>query len=96
MLGSIHDKILDATGVESIPMVLVGSKNDLSTQRQVSEKEATALSKTFKCSYVECSAKNKTNIDKIFQMAVSDLDKFNNPSAETGDDQQKAATCTLM
>jgi Ras family protein len=35
MCGIIREKILDYTGRESVPMVLVGNKSDLAVQRYV-------------------------------------------------------------
>ena len=63
-------RILNNRGVENA--ILVGNKVDLSDQRQVSEEE---LQK--KCNSIqmikkglECSARNKTNINEIFEEAI--------------------------
>lgn len=77
MLRIIRDKILDNTGSDNIPIVLVGNKSDLNLQRQVSEDEIVELSKEFgNCKYIECSAKLNTNITKVFQLIVDEIDRF--------------------
>ena len=62
--------ILERTEVENA--ILVGNKVDLSDQRQVSEEE---LQKKCNSSQMikkglECSARNKTNINEIFEEAI--------------------------
>ncbi|KAJ2691561.1 GTP-binding protein, partial [Coemansia spiralis] len=51
----IRDKILDMSGIESQAMVLIGTKNDLKSERQVSEDEARKIAASFGCSYFETS-----------------------------------------
>ena len=48
------------------PFVLVGNKTDLNKDRSVSEEDALALANKLDCYYIECSAKDNTNIEKIF------------------------------
>lgn len=68
LLPVIRDKILDSTGNDDIPMILVGNKLDL--ERKVSADEATKLAKEFNIPYIEVSAKLSTgensDISKIF------------------------------
>ncbi|KAI8320798.1 ferrous iron transporter B, partial [Martensiomyces pterosporus] len=66
MARVIHDKILDLTGTEKVPMILAGNKIDLEDERQVSREEALALAKEFGCPYIETSAKKNQNINEIF------------------------------
>ena len=47
----IRDKILNSIGNESIPMVLVGNKNDLTYQRQVETTQGQELAKKFNCKF---------------------------------------------
>ncbi|OLY77936.1 GTP-binding protein rhb1 [Smittium mucronatum] len=76
MVTSIRDKILDQTGLESLPMVLVGSKSDLDYARQVSKEDAVALAKVFNCNYIECSAKAEVNIGKFFSLLLLPISVF--------------------
>lgn len=46
MISIIRDKVLDYTGADSVPIVLVGNKSDLpEAQRAVPIEEAAALAK---------------------------------------------------
>eukprot|EP00004_Rigifila_ramosa_P005147 TRINITY_DN1561_c0_g1_i2.p1 TRINITY_DN1561_c0_g1~~TRINITY_DN1561_c0_g1_i2.p1 ORF type:complete len:135 (-),score=30.41 TRINITY_DN1561_c0_g1_i2:43-447(-) len=57
----------DAT---SFPVVLVGNKSDLESERQVSTEEGRELAKSFGATFLETSAKNKTNVEESFHAAV--------------------------
>ncbi|OMJ18741.1 GTP-binding protein rhb1 [Smittium culicis] len=98
MVRTIRDKILDQTGLDTLPMVLVGSKSDLDYARQVSKEDAYSISKEFDCSYIECSAKTEVNIDAIFQHAISEKNALNNSdnNGQTSKDNNAASNCSLM
>ncbi|KAJ2796181.1 hypothetical protein H4R20_005616 [Coemansia guatemalensis] len=66
----IRDKILDMSGTETVAMVLVGNKSDLSNERQISKSEAEQVAKSFACPYIETSAKENLNIDQVFVNSV--------------------------
>ncbi|VDD93767.1 unnamed protein product [Enterobius vermicularis] len=50
----------------SIPLMLVGNKADLSAERCVSQLQAQQRAEQWGVPYVETSAKNRTNVDKVF------------------------------
>ena len=52
---------------ESIHYVLIGNKNDLEEKRQIKYEEGKDFAEKHKMMFFEISAKNKINIDKIFQ-----------------------------
>ncbi|CEP11609.1 hypothetical protein [Parasitella parasitica] len=62
MVKIIRDKILDFTGLESVPCVVVGNKSDLSIQRQISPEEGKELGEQWQCSTIETSAKHDENV----------------------------------
>jgi Ras family protein len=64
MLKIIRDKILDFTGLETVPCVIVGNKSDLNIQRQISQEEGQALAQQWNCPMVETSAKHNENVGK--------------------------------
>lgn len=47
--------------------MLVGNKVDRESERTVSTEEGLALAKEFGCSFFECSAKTRENVDKCFE-----------------------------
>lgn len=66
LLPVIRDKILDSTGTDKVPMILVGNKLDL--ERKVSNDEGARLARQFGIPYIEISAKttNEQDISRIF------------------------------
>jgi len=67
---TMRDQILRVKDSESIPMVLVGNKCDLDSQRTVPTKNGTDLSVRWSCGFMESSAKTKHNIEAIFNEVV--------------------------
>jgi Ras family protein len=65
MIKIIRDKILDFTGLESVPCVIVGNKSDLNIQRQVSTEEGKELAQQWNCPTIETSAKHDENVCKL-------------------------------
>ncbi|KAJ2489596.1 hypothetical protein IWW37_003876 [Coemansia sp. RSA 2050] len=57
-------------GIDSVGIVLVGTKADLKDERQVTKKEAGELAAKFGCPYVETSAREGTNIEELFVKSV--------------------------
>ncbi|AOW06204.1 P-loop containing nucleoside triphosphate hydrolase protein [Yarrowia lipolytica] len=78
VLPIIHDKILNATGSSSIPLVIVGNKSDLDSQRQVSVEEAKELAASWGGAFVETSARDGTNVAKAFELLVEEIEKTQN------------------
>lgn len=75
MIPIIRDKILNSTGQDTLPMVVVGNKSDLDSQRQVSSEEGGQLAASFKVPFVETSAKTSTNVDKAFESLIEQVEK---------------------
>lgn len=64
------DMILDVDNNTLIPIILVGNKCDLEEYRQVQSSNAQRLAEEWRVKYFETSAKNKTNINRIFEELV--------------------------
>ncbi|KAG9128396.1 Ras GTPase, partial [Ceratobasidium sp. 392] len=56
-----------------IPMVLVGTKADLSSDREVSREQIQALADRWKMPYYETSAKRNWNIDAVFEDIIRQM-----------------------
>lgn len=55
------------------PIMLIGNKIDLAEQRQVSTEELANLATELKCLYIEVSAKESVNINKILSSIIGPL-----------------------
>lgn len=84
MISIIRDKILNATGADNLPMVVVGNKTDLESQRQIPIEEGQKLAESFGAAFVETSAKNNQNIDKAFELLISQIDSGSAENKEKG------------
>ena len=74
---------LKSAGDPKITIILIGNKNDLEENRQVSKEQGEEKAKSFGCAFLETSALSGDNIDKAFNMMVKEIfEKFSNDSAE--------------
>jgi len=53
-----------------VPAILVGNKNDLESEREVTTNEAIELAKELNIPFVETSAKTRENIENLFETLV--------------------------
>ncbi|EJD38442.1 hypothetical protein AURDEDRAFT_139563 [Auricularia subglabra TFB-10046 SS5] len=74
MVKIVYNKIIDFTGLQSLPAVLVGQKSDLS-RREVSTAEAEALAAKLGCACIETSARNNINVAETFEICLAEIEK---------------------
>ncbi|CAD6186694.1 unnamed protein product [Caenorhabditis auriculariae] len=89
-IKTMRDQIVRVKGSESVPILLVGNKCDLSHQRQVRTDEGLALAEYWSCPFTECSAKNNQNVNVTFAEIVREMNYVQNRS------RQSKSCCTLM
>ena len=83
-LPALHAKILRIKDSTKVPMVLIGNKCDLETEREVSKDEGQELANKFGAPFFEASAKNRINVEEAFSALVREVRK--KLSAETTSD----------
>ncbi|XP_041255557.1 GTP-binding protein Di-Ras2 [Onychostruthus taczanowskii] len=67
-LKPIYEQICQIKGdIESIPIMLVGNKNDENQNREVESSEGEAMARKWKCAFMETSAKTNHNVKELFQ-----------------------------
>ncbi|KIP07683.1 hypothetical protein PHLGIDRAFT_19110 [Phlebiopsis gigantea 11061_1 CR5-6] len=91
MVQIVYDKIINFCGLNQIPCVIVGSKTDLST-RQVPAEEGQQLAKQNHAAWVETSAKANTNVSKVFELCLAEIEKAS-PSSKA---DPPASKCTIQ
>eukprot|EP01112_Ceratiomyxa_fruticulosa_P022540 TRINITY_DN828_c0_g1_i1.p1 TRINITY_DN828_c0_g1~~TRINITY_DN828_c0_g1_i1.p1 ORF type:complete len:196 (-),score=27.73 TRINITY_DN828_c0_g1_i1:112-699(-) len=58
-------------------ILIVGNKSDLDKERAVSTSEGQELAKSYSAQYIEVSAKNNVNIEKIFHFLALEISRRN-------------------
>lgn len=75
VVKSIHEKLLDITGKENVPLVLVGNKTDLHMERAISTEEGKRLADEWKAIFLETSAKENQSVSDIFHNLLMEIEK---------------------
>jgi len=70
-----RDQIVRAKDNDNIPLVLIANKSDLAPARVVTQAEGQDLAALFACTYIETSAKTRTNVDEAFYQLVREIRK---------------------
>ena len=81
--------VLDADDNTLIPIILVGNKCDLEEYRQVQSSDAQRLAEEWRVKYFETSAKNKTNINRIFEELVYLIEANNQSNIQNTSNQNE-------
>ncbi|ELR15108.1 RAP1A, member of RAS oncogene family [Acanthamoeba castellanii str. Neff] len=90
-LPDLREQILRVKDMDSVPMVLVGNKCDLQDQRVISTDQGQQLAAKFgNCSFLESSAKTKTNVSEIFYDLIRQINRNKKPAAE----RRRSAFCS--
>ncbi|KAK6539765.1 Ras GTPase [Orbilia ellipsospora] len=107
-ISQFQSQILRVKDKDFFPLVVVGNKCDLETDRQVSTQEGRSLAESFGCPFMETSAKARINVDECFYELVREIRKYNkNPdgdpkkkeeiaSGENGEKGSGGCSCVLL
>ena len=76
-LSDIREQILRVKDTDQVPIILAGNKCDLQDQRVISTDQGNALAAQWHCTFIECSAKAKLNVDQIFHTLVQKINAAN-------------------
>ena len=68
----IRESLIERIGAESVPAVLVANKNDMDKSR-VSSEQGAALARKWGYPFIETSARNASNIDRVSCMLVNEI-----------------------
>ena len=72
-LVGFKDQILRVKDADRVPMVVVGNKSDLESERQVSNQEGGDLARSFGAPFFETSAKTRVNVEECFYQIVREI-----------------------
>ena len=74
---TFQQQILRVKDRDYFPIIIVGNKCDLESERQVSKQEGESLARSFGCKFIETSAKSRINVDNSFYDLVREIRRFN-------------------
>jgi len=66
-IENLQERLVDVTGYEGLPVVLVANKIDLEHERVVTYEQGKKLADEFGWHFLEASAKNMTNVTETFE-----------------------------
>jgi GTPase KRas protein len=73
---TFQQQILRVKDKDYFPIILVGNKCDLESERQVSKEEGVQMARNFNCKYIETSAKSRINVDNAFFDLVREIRRY--------------------
>lgn len=80
----------------SLPIVIVGAKSDLISEREVSRDLMTKLSQQWGCPFYETSAKNNWNVNEVFEEIVRQMRTKLPGEEKTRKKKRKGTGCVVM
>lgn len=83
VVQDIRERLLDLSGIETIPILLVGNKTDLHMERVISTEEGNGMAKRWKAGFLESSAKENKAVLGVFHAMLDEIDKQQNGGQET-------------
>jgi len=96
-VNRFYDHILQVKAIDEVPLILVGSKCDLESDREVPKTEGEALAAKWNCPFFETSAKTRVNVDEVFTELVRIVAKFKAQNTQNpSDGPDKPHGCCLL
>ncbi|KAI9679354.1 MAG: Ras GTPase [Caeruleum heppii] len=74
---TFQQQILRVKDKDYFPIIVVGNKCDLESERQVAKQEGEAVARQFGCKFIETSAKSRINVDNAFYDIVREIRRYN-------------------
>ncbi|KAK3106525.1 hypothetical protein FSP39_021865 [Pinctada imbricata] len=81
----VYDKLLDMKGnSKNCPVVLVGNKNDLTNDREVTTAEGKKQAEEWKVAFLETSAKEHQSVTEVFNRIIQAIERAEGNEPEKG------------
>ena len=81
---TFQQQILRVKDKDYFPIIVVGNKCDLESERQVTKQEGESLARSFGCKFIETSAKSRINVDNAFYDLVREIRRYNREMSAYG------------
>lgn len=83
------------TGKVNVPIVLVGNKKDLQSERKISQEQGKKLADSWKAIFLEASAKNNDSVTDIFNTILSYIEKADSGGGNNGQSGGDKSNCVI-
>eukprot|EP00054_Salpingoeca_dolichothecata_P037149 m.9905 g.9905 ORF g.9905 m.9905 type:complete len:182 (-) comp7288_c0_seq1:100-645(-) len=90
LLPDIYDRLVQDVGGRPMPLVVVGNKTDLNSEREVSQDDGKRFSQKIQAQYLESSAKDNQNVQQVFEAIIHQIEKL------SGDPIKEDKDCTIL
>ncbi|TRZ02014.1 hypothetical protein DNTS_024177 [Danionella cerebrum] len=88
----MRDQIVRVKRFEKVPLILVGNKVDLESEREVAGSDGRALAQEWGCPFIETSAKSKSMVDELFAEIVRQMNYTTLPEKQ----EQCCTSCVVQ
>lgn len=95
-LKNFREQILRVKDTERVPMVIVGNKVDLESERQVTQADGRDLGASFGCPWMETSAKARIRCEDSFYELVREIRNDATSKEGTSKAKKKALKCAIL
>lgn len=75
LIKIINNKLNCSFGRTDVPKILIANKSDLNNKREIPNEAGKFLAKDINCPFLECSARSRENIDRVFYTLLVEIDK---------------------
>ena len=96
LLKGKHDRVLKGKHGTKCPILLVGNKQDLENERQVSYAEAKQQADAWGIEYIETSAKTNFNCKEAFEKLAQNIVKYKFPTTSVRPYPFPCCCCIIM
>ena len=95
-IASFREQILRVKDADKVPMVIVGNKCDLESERQVTAQDGQELAESFNCPWMEASAKARIRCEDAFYELVREIRKSAGPETKTKAKKKGGTKCSIL
>jgi len=95
-IAAFREQILRVKDAEKVPMVIVGNKSDLESERQVTQADGKDLASGYGCPWMETSAKGRIRCEDCFYELVREIRKSAGPETTKKKKVKAGPKCAIL
>jgi len=95
-IATFREQILRVKDADKVPMVIVGNKSDLESDRQVSQADGKELAASWNCPWMETSAKARVRCEESFFELVREIRKTAPSTSGAKKSKKPGIKCSIL